>query len=235
VNNPASDSRQLAHLCGKSQGAIFSRCTCNVDEFHLSRSHGGQSRLIIGWRQDWGIGRFPFFFAQLPNWNNGDDASHESWAFFREGQANTLKVPNTGMAVTIDIGEAGNIHPKNKQEAGRRLALLAQAKVYHQEVISQGPQYWKIEPNGAHIKIYSHHADGGLVAHGDVLKGFTIAGVDKGWQPAEARIDGDAVIVLSRGLSQPTAVRYGWANNPNGNLFNGAGLPGSPFRTDHWP
>lgn len=193
-----------------------------------------QSRLIAGWRQAWQIGDFPFYFVQLPNWNNDGDRSSNSWAFFREGQANGLKVANTGMAVTIDIGDSGNIHPQNKQEAGRRLALLALARVYHQDLISQGPQFWKHETNGAAIKLYFLHTEGGLVARGGPLKSFAIAGKDKQWHLAHARLAGDTVIVSSKEVSQPVAVRYGWANNPDCNLFNGAGLPASPFRTDRW-
>ncbi|MEI6074860.1 MAG: sialate O-acetylesterase [Verrucomicrobiota bacterium] len=194
-----------------------------------------QSRLIAGWRADWGIDDFPFFFVQLPNWGNDGDRSSNSWAFFREGQANILKVPNTGMAVTIDIGDPGNIHPRNKQEAGRRLALLALARAYQQDLIFQGPQLWKHETNDAAIKLSFLHADGGLVARGGQLKSFTVAGEDKQWHPAEARFDGDMVIIVSsKEVPRPVAVRYGWANNPDCNLFNGAGLPASPFRTDRW-
>ena len=194
-----------------------------------------QSRLIAGWRQDWGLGDFPFYFVQLPNWNNDGDRSSNSWAFFREGQASTLQVPNTGMAVTIDIGNANNIHPKNKQEAGRRLALLALAKTYQQDVICHGPEFEKIETNNAAVKIYFTHTDGGLVARNGTLKSFTIAGMNKNWFPADARIDGDSVVVSSTEVTQPVAVRYDWANNPEGNLFNGADLPAMPFRTDRWP
>jgi len=194
-----------------------------------------QSRMIAGWRADWDFGDFPFYFVQLPNWNNAGDRSGNSWAFFREGQANIRKVHNTDMAVTIDIGDADNIHPKNKQEAGRRLALLALANTYHKKIICHGPEFAKSEISGAEIKIYFKHTEGGLVAHDGVLKSFAIAGADKKWQPADARIDGDAVIVSSQAVPQPVAVRYGWANNPDGNLFNGAGLPAMPFRTDRWP
>jgi len=194
-----------------------------------------QSRLMAGWRQAWGFGAFPFYFVQLPNWNNDGDRSSNSWAFFREGQANILSVTNTGMAVTIDIGDAGNIHPKNKQEAGRRLALIALANTYHQALVCQGPQFSKCEPDGAALKIYFQHTDGGLMSRGGALKSFTIAGADKKWHPAAARIKGDTVIVASPEVAAPVAVRYGWANNPDCNLYNGAGLPAMPFRTDRWP
>jgi sialate O-acetylesterase len=191
-----------------------------------------QNRLLASWRADWNLGNFPFFFVQLPNWEY--TGATNSWAFFREGQANCLKVPNTGMAVTIDIGEADNIHPKNKQEVGRRLALLAFANVHEQKVVSQGPQFLKDETNGANVRIYFSHTDGGLVSRAGALRSFSIAGADKKWHPAAARIESDTVIVSSQEVSQPEAVRYNWANNPDGNLYNGAGLPAAPFRTDHW-
>ena len=193
-----------------------------------------QSRLIADWRRNWGQSEFPFFFVQLPNWKNGDDGSHMSWAFFREGQANVLKLPNTGMAVTIDIGDPEDIHPKNKQEVGRRLALLALKNVYHQNVFCQGPQYWKDRSKGTELKIYFHHTDGGLIARSGELKGFEIADAHRQWHPADARIVGDAIFVRSKEVPQPVAARYDWANNPDGNLYNGAGLPAMPFRTDDW-
>jgi len=187
-----------------------------------------QTRMIQSWRAAWALGGFPFYYVQLPNYNNN------SWPWFREGQANVLKVPNTGMAVTIDIGEATNIHPKNKQEVGRRLALIALAKVYGEKGVFQGPQMARCKPSGAEIEIEFQHTDGGLVAHDGALRGFLVAGADKKWQPADARIAGERVIVNSPTVPQPEAVRYDWAGNPDGNLYNGAGLPAMPFRSDHW-
>ena len=194
-----------------------------------------QSRMIAGWRRDWGLGNFPFFFVQLPNWINNDDRSQTSWAYFREGQARVLKSPNTCMAVTIDIGDPEDIHPKNKQEVGRRLALLALKNVYHQRVVCQGPEYRKDKSKGPKLKIYFHHTDGGLVVHGGKLNGFVIAGADRQWHSADARIEGDTIFVSSKEVPQPVAARYDWANDPEGNLYNGAGLPAMPFRTDNWP
>jgi len=193
-----------------------------------------QSRMIADWRRDWGLGDFPFLFVQLPNWKKDDDGSHASWAYFREGQARVLKSPNTCMAVTIDIGDPEDIHPKNKQEVGRRLALLALKNVYHQRVVCQGPEYWKDKSKRSELQIYFHHTDAGLVAHGGKLNGFVIAGADRQWHPADARIAGDTIFVSSKEVSQPVAARYDWANDPEGNLYNGAGLPAMPFRTDDW-
>jgi len=194
-----------------------------------------QSRLIAGWRKDWGIGDFPFLYVQLPNWNTGGDQAKASWAFFREGQANVLKVPNTGMAVTIDIGDASNIHPQNKQDVGYRLACLALSDVYKLPVASRGPAPMKYEVKGRALVISFSHADGGLVSKGSELKGFVVAGADQRWHPASAHIQGKRVSVSCAEVAAPVAARYAWADNPECNLYNGAGLPAAPFRTDDWP
>ena len=193
-----------------------------------------QSRLIAGWRQDWSLGNLPFYFVQLPNWDNVGDASRNSWAFFREGQAKVLKVPNTGMAVTIDIGDNSNIHPKNKQEAGRRLALVALAGVYGQSGITLGPVYAGSVIEGASIRVRFDFAAGGLLVHGQLPPlGFEIAGSDGKFFSAMARIETDSVVVRAAAVPKPAFVRYAWADNPPVNLFNAAGLPVAPFRTDN--
>jgi sialate O-acetylesterase len=194
-----------------------------------------QSRMISGWRRDWGAGDFPFYFVQLPNYNVGGDSTKCNWAYFREGQANTLNVTNTDMAVAVDIGESDAIHPKNKQEVGRRLALIALANVYHQDVISHGPMFSRCETNGREVTLFFCHTKESLAVHGETLKGFVIAGEDNVWHPANARIVGDSIVVSSPEVALPVAVRYAWSNNPECNLYNGAGLPAAPFRTDHWP
>jgi len=147
----------------------------------------------------------------------------------------TLSLPNTGMAVTIDIGDANDIHPKNKQEVGRRLSLIALNKIYGQDVVYSGPLYKAMQVQGDRIRISFDHVDGGLVARGGVLTGFAIAGADKKFHWANAIIDGETVVVSSPQVPQPVAVRYAWASNPICNLYNKAGLPASPFRTDDWP
>ena len=190
------------------------------------------SRLIASWRKDFGGSDFPFYFVQLPNWDNPDDKSKMSWAFFREGQANVLKVPNTGMAVTIDIGDSGNIHPKNKQEAGRRLALVALANTYGQKNIFSGPVMSGSTVEGDAIRVRFDHVEHGLVAHGDALTGFEIAASDGKFNPANVTIENDSVLVSNPEIRAPKFVRYGWANNPPVNFFNDAGLPAAPFRTD---
>jgi sialate O-acetylesterase len=138
------------------------------------------------------------------------------------------------MAVTIDIGDAHRIHPQNKQETGRRLALIARAKTYGENIPYSGPIYKSQVIIGNKIELEFTHTDNGLLAKGDTLKGFTIAGADKKFYPARAIIAGDKVIVNSADVANPVAVRYAWANNPICNLYNGAKLPASPFRTDDW-
>ena len=193
--------------------------------------------LITDWRKQFGQGDFPFYFVQLANFMKPADKPEESaWAELREAQTKTLSLPNTGMAVAIDIGNADDIHPKNKQEVGRRLALIALAKVYNQSVPYSGPMYSSHAIAGSAIRLNFAHTNGGLVANGgNRVKGFEVAGADKKFYPAEATISGNQVVVSSTIVSQPIAVRYNWANNPGGNLTNKANLPASPFRTDEWP
>jgi sialate O-acetylesterase len=186
---------------------------------------------VQDWRARWGEGDFPFAWAQLPNFTGAG----RNWPLVREAMLKSLKVPNTGMAITMDIGEPGNIHPKNKQEVGKRLAMWALGTVYGQKTATSGPLPAGHEVRGGEVALSFTHTDGGLTAKGGDLKGFVIAGDDKKWLPAKARIEGDKVIVSSPDVKQPVAVRYAWDNNPECNLFNGAGLPASPFRTDDWP
>jgi len=191
--------------------------------------------LINDWRQKWGEGDIPFYYTQIANYSAADQGPAADWPALRDAQLNALSVvPNTGMAVTIDIGEVNRIHPSNKQEVGRRLALIARAKTYGENISYSGPIYRSQVIKGAAIELAFTHPDKGLVAKGDTLKGFTIAGADKKLYPARAIISGNKVIVSSGDVANPVAVRYAWANNPVCNLYNGAGLPASPFRTDDW-
>ncbi len=187
--------------------------------------------LVTDWRARWGE-EFPFAWAQLPNFfreNAGD-----GWMLVREAMMKTLKLPKTGMAITVDIGDPKDIHPKNKQEVGRRLGLWALGEVYGKKVAeTSGPLPAGHEVSGAEVIVSFTHA-AGLQAKDGSVKGFTIAGADKQWKPAAARIDGAKVVVSSPDVKQPAAVRYAWAMNPDCNLFNAAGLPASPFRTDDW-
>ncbi len=193
--------------------------------------------LIRDWRNKWGYD-FPFYIVQLANFRQlqtepGDD----EWAEVREAQAMASQhVENSGMACLIDIGDARDIHPRNKQEVGRRLALVARAKTYgEQQLEYSGPVYRDYRIEGEKIRIYFDHAEGLHPSEGSEVKGFAIAGSDHKWHWAEARIDGNSVVVTSPDVKHPVAVRYAWHVNPICNLQNGAGLPAVPFRTDDWP
>ena len=217
------------------RGAIWYQGENNAQS-EYSRLYARQLSLLIqDWRQRWNQGEFPFAWVQLPNFQpkmNGSPVFDNKWSVIRECMLQTLSVTNTGMAVAIDVGEPEHIHPKNKQAVGHRLALWALAKVYGENIPWSGPLPAGQKINNEKITLSFTHTDGGLVAKGGELKGFAIAGADHHWVPAAARIEGDQVIVASPEVKSPLAVRYAWADNPDCNLFNGAGLPASPFRTD---
>ena len=193
--------------------------------------------MIQSWRADWQQGDFPFYFVQLANFMaTKPQPADSAWAELREAQSMTLKVANTGQAVIIDVGDAVDIHPKNKQDVGKRLALWALAKDYGKNVVYSGPTYKSMETSGNQIVLHFDNIGGGLVAKGgEALKGFAIAGADKKFVWADARIVGDTVVVSSPEVQAPVAVRYAWADNPICNLYNKADLPASPMRTDDWP
>ena len=194
------------------------------------------SGMIQNWRADWGQGAFPFLFVQLANFQpRRETPGGSTWAELREAQQMALALPNTGMAVAIDIGEADDIHPRNKQDVGLRLALAAESRVYGVDQPYSGPIYRAMDIEGGKIRLHFDHAHGGLKAKGKVLKGFAIAGRDRKFARANATVEDDSVVVWSKDVPQPVAVRYAWAGNPSCNLYNGAGLPASPFRTDDWP
>jgi sialate O-acetylesterase len=193
--------------------------------------------MIKDWRRRWQENDFYFLFVQLANFKPlQTEPQDDDWAELREAQLLTLSLPNTGMAVTIDIGDADDIHPKNKQEVGRRLALNALHLAYGQDVSYSGPIYKSMTIEGNKIRLTFDHVDGGLQAkNGETLTGFAIAAEDKKFVWADAEIDGQTILVSHAGMEKPVAVRYAWASNPLGNLFNNSGLPASPFRTDNWP
>lgn len=208
--------------------------------------------LISGWRELWGQGDFPFYFVQLASFQaaNGNPAVGDGWARLREAQVKSLNIPNTGMAVTIDIGHPTDIHPKNKQDVGARLAQWALAKEYRQDIVPSGPLYQSMQVEGSAIRLSFDHVGQGLMAGKKTilesykpveelpagsLKRFSIAGADRVFHWAEARIDGDTVVVSSSQVPAPVAVRYAFSMNPEGaNFYNKDGLPASPFRTDNW-
>ncbi len=186
--------------------------------------------LVGEWRQLWGQGDFPFYAVQLAALKNVSNNP-----LVREGQARILSLPNTGLAVTIDVGDPDNVHPKDKEPVAERLALIALANTYHRQLEYSGPRYASMMVEGSAIRIRVTHVGGGLAAKDGPLKGFQIAGEDQQFFDAEATIDGDTVIVKSSKVAAPVAVRYAWANYPAGcNLRNAAGLPAAPFRTDSW-
>jgi sialate O-acetylesterase len=193
--------------------------------------------MIKDWRARWGQGDFPFYFVQLANFTQRNAQPVDSdWAELREAQSMTLSLPNTGQALAIDIGEAGDIHPRNKREVGRRLALNALAKAYGIKVAYSGPVYAGFSVEGSSkIRLRFQHAEGLRSSDGGPLVGFAVAGSDRVFKWAKATIEGDTIVVSSPDVPKPVAVRYGWSNNPAVNLINGAGLPASPFRTDTWP
>ena len=189
--------------------------------------------MITDWRKNWGQGDFPFLFVQLAPYRYGNQptALAELW----EAQQKTLSLPATGMAVTTDIGNFRNIHPKNKQDVGKRLALWALAKTYGKELVCSGPLYESMSIEDDKIRVKFKHLGGGLVAKDGSLTEFTIAGEDQKFVEATAAIDGDTIVVHSDEVAKPVAVRFAWHETPSPNLFNKEGLPASPFRTDDFP
>ena len=217
------------------RGAIWYQGESNLRDG--MRYHEKMKALINGWREVWGQGDFPFYFVQLAPFNYG------GWIgdpFFLpqiwEAQTATLSVPNTGMAVTTDIGNLKDIHPQNKQEVGRRLALWALAKTYGREDVTySGPLYKSMTVDGNIIRLSFDFVEGGLMARGEEpLTWFEIAGEDKQFVEAKATIDGNTILVSSDTVANPIAVRFGWHQNAEPNLVNKEGLPASPFRTHQW-
>ena len=213
------------------KGAIWYQGEANAGRAYQYRTL--LPAMIGDWRTRWGEGNFPFYIVQLANWAPGGD----SWPELQEAQWLTAKnVPNVGIATAIDIGDAIDIHPKNKQEVGRRLALVAEAQAFGEKVEDSGPLYKAMTVDGGAIRLTFTHLGGGLTAKNAApLTGFTIAGADRKFVPADARIDGDAVAVSSALVPSPVAVRYAWAADPAISLYNKANLPALPFRTDDWP
>ncbi len=217
------------------RGAIWYQGESNADRAYEYR--GLFKGLIHDWRRHWSEGDFPFYFVQLANFmKRRPEPGESSWAELREAQTMALSLPNTGMAVTIDIGDATNIHPTNKQEVGRRLSLIARHNVYGEKNLTfSGPLYHSMKIEGNKIRIYFDFVDGGLVSKGSKsVQGFAIAGKDRKFYWAQAKIEANSVVVSSPQVPRPVAVRYAWADNPACNLYNKVGLPASPFRTDRW-
>jgi len=228
--------------CGIA-GAIWYQGESNAGRAHQYRSLFND--MIANWRADFGQGDFPFLLVQLAPWDRNQKRSIEEitkapvesdWAELREAQLlSTKTLPNVGMAVITDYGDKDDIHPAKKEPVGARLALAARAIAYGQNIAYSGPAYRALAIEGSNAILSFDHANGGLEARGGELQGFSIAGADRKFVWAKAVIDGGKVIVSSPNVPHPIAVRYGWADFPVVNLFNKAGLPASPFRTDSFP
>jgi sialate O-acetylesterase len=184
--------------------------------------------LIEDWRRQWKIGDFPFLYVQLANFTS---TPKEDWAPIREAQRNTLALRNTGMAVTIDIGNPDDVHPTDKLTVGHRLALAARAISYGEQLEYSGPLFRQVTPEGNKLRVWFDHAVG-LEAKGATLSSFEIAGADGQFVSAQASINGNTVILSSAGVPEPIAARYGWSNSPECHLYNRAGLPASPFTSE---
>ena len=210
------------------RGAIWYQGEANANKPKQYRSL--LPAMIGDWRKAWGQGDFPFYLVQLANLNG------RNWPEIREAQWLTAKnVPNTEMAVAIDLGEATNVHPKNKQDVGHRLALIALAKNYGKSIEYSGPVFQHATINGQKMTVTFAHTSGGIIAKGGTLLGFEIAGDDRKFLPAEATMVGDVVELHHPSILKPIAVRYAWADNPTCTLYNAAGLPAVPFRSDMSP
>jgi sialate O-acetylesterase len=233
-NHPTLLSNAMVNpfLLVRAKGVIWYQGESNARRAYQYRSL--MPLLIEDWRKRFGQD-FSFYWVQLANFTAPRDTPGDSqWAELREAQTMALTVPKTGQAVIIDIGEARDIHPKNKQDVGKRLALNALAKDYGKSIVYSGPMFKSVDFSENHATIEFDHA-GGLNSKNEPLKQFQIAGADKKFVWANAKIDGTNVIVSSPSIKQPVAVRYAWADNPEGcNLYNAAGLPACPFRTDSW-
>jgi sialate O-acetylesterase len=231
------------------KGVIWYQGEANGGEAEIYANK--MNALVSGWRAAWKQGDFPFYYVQLANFrtsNPDNPAGGDIWTKTREAQLKTMSVvPNTGMAVTIDVGEAGDVHAKNKQDVGKRLAAWALAKDYGMSIVYSGPLYKEFKVEGNKIRISFDHVCGGLIfgkkaglspvkeTPDEKLKWIAIAGDDKKWYWADAVIDGGTALVSSEKVQKPAAVRYAYAMNPDGaNLYNKEGFPASPFRTDNW-
>jgi len=219
------------------QGAIWYQGETNAGRAYQYRK--AFPLMINDWRKRWNQGDFPFYFVQLASFNaaNGSTKNGSTWAELREAQTNTLALPNTGMAVTIDIGESKDIHPRNKQDVGKRLAAIALNNLYQKNREWSGPSYQAMKTVGNKIELSFTHASNGFMAKDKYgyIKGFEIAGADHKFYFAQAQVSGDKLIVWSDNVTAPLAVRYAWADDmPEANLYNKEGFPAVPFRTDTW-
>jgi sialate O-acetylesterase len=197
----------------------------NANDYSLYRSL--QPELFSDWRQRWGSNQIPFLFVQLPNLKGAN-----SWPDMREAQAYSLNYPNTGMAVTIDVGDPYDGHPHNKQAVGYRLALLAENVAYNRKVIANGPVYKSHKISGNLVHLQFKRSESKLVLKEGAISGFEVAGEDNQFYPAQASLKNGEIILSSARVSTPKIARYAWSASPEVSLYNDAGLPAAPFRTD---
>jgi len=210
------------------RGVIWYQGESNAGEERAATYHRLFETLIRDWRTRWNVGDFPFLFVQIANWKPG---SSSYWPRVRDAQRRSLELTNTGMAVTIDIGDPDDIHPKNKQAVGHRLALAARAITYGEDVEYSGPLYQSVTREEASLRVAFTHAKG-LLAKGGALTGFEIAGPDHKFVSATAQIVNDTVVLANSAVTTPVFARYGWDSNPPCNLYNAADLPASPFTSE---
>lgn len=217
------------------KGALWYQGESNADVEGAKAYQEQFPSMIKDWRQLWSCGEFPFLWVQLANWSPQDD-TNTNWARLREAQSMTLQTPNTAQAVIIDIGDSEDIHPRNKQDVGLRLSLAARKLAYQEEVVHSGPVYQKMSKEGDKIRLTFETFGSQLIAEDNApLQSFSIAGSDQQFYPAQAKIEDHQIVVWSKQVPNPVAVRYAWINNPlNANLYNSEGLPADPFRTDDW-
>ncbi len=210
------------------RGIVWYQGEANAHPGKSIHYHHQLSLLIRDWRKRWNE-ELPIAWVQLPNFNR----EGEYWPEVREGMLKTLTLPKTGMAIAIDIGEEKDIHPKNKQDVGKRLALWALGEVYGEKVGStSGPLPVDHRVVGSAVRVRFSHAEGGLKAREGDVDGFVVSGADGKWKPATVRVEGDSIVASNPEVTAPVALRYNWAPFPNGDLVNGFNLPATPFRTD---
>jgi len=224
------------------KGVIWYQGESNANSVQQAAAYRRLFRdLISSWRREWrgSDPEFPFLWVQLPNYGSVDSLPPASsdWATVRESQAAALALPNTGQVVAIDLGQAEELHPRNKQDVAARLALVARAVAYGERVVSSGPTYRRHTVQGSRVIVELGNRGGGLVSRADngVIPGFAIAGDDRRFVWANAKLEGNRVVVWSERVAKPGAVRYLWTNSPTAPaLYNREGLPVAPFRTDRW-
>jgi sialate O-acetylesterase len=215
------------------RGVLWYQGETNAER-HPSEYHALFATMITTWRAHFGQGDLPFYWVQLQGFKASFDPTGLNYALMREAQTETLILPNTGQALAIDIGEPDNIHPINKQEVGRRLALLAKNRIYGLATDDTGPTFAGAVREGAAMRVRFTHAGSGLVAHEKPVQSLEIAGADRRFFPANGRVERDTLVVAAPEVKEPVAVRYAWRNFPEANLYSGTGLPAVPFRSDDW-